>query len=105
MAYGGMHWFRPFEVFQQETSNAVMGALLLNDISNKKVRVTSATVSTVTTSTVAADDAVLLLLELLCSGLISRLVVVLLVVVQQSSVLGLSNATALTAASVRALPL
>ncbi|CAM9842391.1 unnamed protein product, partial [Phaeothamnion confervicola] len=32
MAYGGMHWFVPMEVFQQETSNAVMGALLLRDI-------------------------------------------------------------------------
>ena len=37
MAYGGMHWFKPMEVFQQETSNAVMGALLLRDISDEKV--------------------------------------------------------------------
>mmetsp|Transcript_803 Transcript_803/g.1546 ORF Transcript_803/g.1546 Transcript_803/m.1546 type:complete len:768 (-) Transcript_803:236-2539(-) len=34
LAYKGMHYFRPLEVFQQETSNAVMGGLLLNDISN-----------------------------------------------------------------------
>lgn len=32
MAYGGMRFFRPMEVFQQETSNAVMGALLLRDV-------------------------------------------------------------------------
>ncbi|CAM9876612.1 unnamed protein product [Scytosiphon promiscuus] len=34
MAYGGMHFFRPMEVFQQETSNAVMGALLLRDVAD-----------------------------------------------------------------------
>lgn len=32
MAYGGMRFFKPMEVFQQETSNAVMGALLLADV-------------------------------------------------------------------------
>lgn len=32
MAYGGMRFFKPMEVFQQETSNAVMGALLLRDV-------------------------------------------------------------------------
>lgn len=32
MAYGGMKFFKPMEVFQQETSNAVMGALLLRDV-------------------------------------------------------------------------
>ena len=34
--YGGMHLFKPFEVMYQQTSNAVMGALLIHDISNKK---------------------------------------------------------------------
>lgn len=34
MAYEGMPYFRPMEVFQQETSNAVMGALLLRDVSD-----------------------------------------------------------------------
>ena len=33
-AYGGMHFFRPMEVFFQETSNALMGALLMHDISH-----------------------------------------------------------------------
>merc|ERR1719330_1411738 len=33
-AYGGMHLFRPMEVMYQETSNAVMGALLVHDIRN-----------------------------------------------------------------------
>jgi len=33
-AYNGMHHFKPMEVFQQETSNAVMGTLLIHDISN-----------------------------------------------------------------------
>lgn len=32
MAYGGMKYFKPMEVFQQETSNAVMGALLVRDV-------------------------------------------------------------------------
>mmetsp|Transcript_15414 Transcript_15414/g.36423 ORF Transcript_15414/g.36423 Transcript_15414/m.36423 type:complete len:527 (-) Transcript_15414:136-1716(-) len=31
-AYGGMHHFKPMEIFQQETSNAVMGALLIRDL-------------------------------------------------------------------------
>jgi len=34
-AYGGFHLFKPMEVFFQETSNAVMGALLIHDIRNK----------------------------------------------------------------------
>lgn len=34
LAYGGMGYFKPLEVFQEETSNAVMGGLLLHDISN-----------------------------------------------------------------------
>eukprot|EP00752_Nemacystus_decipiens_P001371 g1359.t2 len=34
MAYGGMRFFQPMEVFQQETSNAVMGALLLRDVAD-----------------------------------------------------------------------
>merc|ERR1719240_910400 len=29
-----MHYFRPMEIFNQETSNAVMGALLINDLRN-----------------------------------------------------------------------
>ena len=33
-AYGGMHHFKPMEVMYQETSNAVMGALLINDVCN-----------------------------------------------------------------------
>jgi len=33
-AYGGMHLIRPMEVMYQETSNAVMGALLVHDIRN-----------------------------------------------------------------------
>ena len=33
-AYGGFHLFKPLEVMYQETSNAVMGCLLLNDIRN-----------------------------------------------------------------------
>jgi len=33
-AYGGMHLFKPMEIFYQETSNAVMGALLIHDIRN-----------------------------------------------------------------------
>mmetsp|Transcript_61557 Transcript_61557/g.169183 ORF Transcript_61557/g.169183 Transcript_61557/m.169183 type:complete len:618 (+) Transcript_61557:563-2416(+) len=35
-AYGGMHLFEPIEVMYQETSNAVMGALLIHDIRNTK---------------------------------------------------------------------
>merc|ERR1719377_85285 len=34
LAYKGMHYFRPMEIFNQETSNAVMGALLINDLRN-----------------------------------------------------------------------
>eukprot|EP00298_Acanthocystis_sp_HF-20_P012849 c20091_g1_i1.p1 GENE.c20091_g1_i1~~c20091_g1_i1.p1 ORF type:complete len:755 (+),score=355.57 c20091_g1_i1:24-2267(+) len=33
-AYNGMHNFKPMEVFKQETSNAVMTALLINDLRN-----------------------------------------------------------------------
>ena len=33
-AYGGMHKFKPMEIFMQETSNAVMCALMLNDVFN-----------------------------------------------------------------------
>lgn len=32
MAYGGMSFFKPMEVFEQETSNAVMCSLLLRDV-------------------------------------------------------------------------
>eukprot|EP00937_MAST-01D_sp_MAST-1D-sp2_P001177 g1177.t1 len=32
VAYGGMHLYRPIEVFMQETSNSVMGLLLLHDV-------------------------------------------------------------------------
>eukprot|EP00668_Euglena_longa_P028940 GGOE01036275.1.p1 GENE.GGOE01036275.1~~GGOE01036275.1.p1 ORF type:complete len:740 (+),score=209.66 GGOE01036275.1:167-2221(+) len=35
LAYKGMHNFRPVEVFEQETSSAVMGLLLINDIKNE----------------------------------------------------------------------
>lgn len=35
-AYGGMHHFKPMEIMYQETSNAVMGALLIHDIRNTK---------------------------------------------------------------------
>lgn len=35
-AYGGMPYFRPMEIFQQETSNAVMAALLIRDICDKQ---------------------------------------------------------------------
>jgi hypothetical protein len=34
LAYNGMHYFKPMEVFYQETSNAVMSALLINDLQN-----------------------------------------------------------------------
>ena len=33
-AYGGMHAFPPMEIMYQETSNAVMCALLLHDVRN-----------------------------------------------------------------------
>lgn len=32
VAYQGMHYFQPMEVFHQETSNAVMGTLLIHDL-------------------------------------------------------------------------
>jgi len=32
LATAGMHHFKPIEIFEQETSNTVMGALLINDI-------------------------------------------------------------------------
>lgn len=35
LAYKGMHHFQPMEVFYQETSGAVMGALLVNDLRNE----------------------------------------------------------------------
>jgi len=35
-AYGGMHHFTPMEIMYQETSNAVMGALLIHDLRNEK---------------------------------------------------------------------
>lgn len=35
-AYGGMYLFKPMEVMYQETSNAVMGAILINDMKNPK---------------------------------------------------------------------
>eukprot|EP00011_Vannellida_sp_DIVA3-517-6-12_P001197 CAMPEP_0114623162 /NCGR_PEP_ID=MMETSP0168-20121206/10104_1 /TAXON_ID=95228 ORGANISM="Vannella sp., Strain DIVA3 517/6/12" /NCGR_SAMPLE_ID=MMETSP0168 /ASSEMBLY_ACC=CAM_ASM_000044 /LENGTH=528 /DNA_ID=CAMNT_0001834387 /DNA_START=29 /DNA_END=1615 /DNA_ORIENTATION=+ len=35
-AYDGMPFFKPMEIFQQETSNAVMAALLINDLRNPK---------------------------------------------------------------------
>lgn len=35
-AYGGMHLFQPLEVMFQETSNAIMGALLLHDVQNER---------------------------------------------------------------------
>lgn len=34
-AYDGMPFFKPLEIFQQETSNAVMSALLIHDVRNK----------------------------------------------------------------------
>lgn len=37
LAYQGFHFFKPLEVFQQETSNAVMAAMLIHDIRNPKV--------------------------------------------------------------------
>jgi len=36
MAYGGFKYFPPLEVFYQDTSNAVMGALLLHDVQNEE---------------------------------------------------------------------
>lgn len=37
-AYGGMHLFAPMEVMYAETSNAVMGALLIHDVRNPQAR-------------------------------------------------------------------
>lgn len=34
-AYGGMPYFKPFEIFQQETTNAIMAALLIANVTNK----------------------------------------------------------------------
>eukprot|EP01127_Copromyxa_protea_P001410 TRINITY_DN11410_c0_g1_i1.p1 TRINITY_DN11410_c0_g1~~TRINITY_DN11410_c0_g1_i1.p1 ORF type:complete len:725 (-),score=176.21 TRINITY_DN11410_c0_g1_i1:99-2273(-) len=34
-AYGGMHHFKPMEIMTPETSNAVMGAILIHDVRNK----------------------------------------------------------------------
>jgi len=34
LAYNGLHNFKPMEVFYQDTSNAVMAALLINDLQN-----------------------------------------------------------------------
>ena len=31
-AYGGMPYFKPYEIFQQDTTNAVMAALLIADV-------------------------------------------------------------------------
>jgi len=33
-AYGGMPYFKPYEIFQQETTNGVMGAMLIYDATN-----------------------------------------------------------------------
>ena len=35
-AYGGMHHFPPMEVMYQETSLAVMGSIMLHDLSNEE---------------------------------------------------------------------
>ena len=35
-AYGGMPYFKPYEIFQQETTNGVMGAMLIYDTIDKK---------------------------------------------------------------------
>jgi len=35
-AYAGMHFFKPMEVMYQETSNAVMAAILIHDVRNPK---------------------------------------------------------------------
>jgi len=35
-AYSGMPYFKPFEIFDQDTSNAVMSAILIHDINNPK---------------------------------------------------------------------
>lgn len=33
-AYGGMPYFKPFEIFQQDTTNGVMAALLISDVTH-----------------------------------------------------------------------
>jgi hypothetical protein len=33
-AYGGMPYFQPYEIFQQDTTNGVMGAMLIYDVTN-----------------------------------------------------------------------
>lgn len=35
-AYDGMPFFKPYEIFEQETSNAVMSAILIHDLNNPK---------------------------------------------------------------------
>jgi len=35
-AYDGMPFFQPYEIFEQETSNAVMSAILIQDLNNPK---------------------------------------------------------------------
>jgi len=35
-AYDGMPFFQPYEIFEQETSNAVMSAILIHDLNNPK---------------------------------------------------------------------
>jgi len=35
-AYDGMPYFKPLEIFEQETSNAVMSAILIHDLNNEK---------------------------------------------------------------------
>lgn len=34
-AYGGMPYFKPYEIFQQETTNAIMCGLLVSDVTSK----------------------------------------------------------------------
>jgi len=41
MAYAGFRFFKPMEVSFQETSNAVMGALLIHDVCNPKSKVST----------------------------------------------------------------
>jgi hypothetical protein len=35
-AYGGMPYFKPYEIFQQDTTNGVMAAMLIHDTTDKK---------------------------------------------------------------------
>lgn len=46
LAYEGMHHFKPVEIFQQDTSNAVMAALLIYDVANEKSIANPLTVTT-----------------------------------------------------------